>query len=145
MEKEGYVETGGNSFFGDYLCDQIVPEDHFLLKLKKHIPWERFTRRLIKLYKGGGIFGLPLFDPALVLKVALIAFLYKHSKRQVEANLYDNLSEKHLVGLAIDQKAPDHSILPHHTVRLCQLSSAESIGKVIYGGDFIDLYPKIPP
>ena len=50
MEKERFVETGKSSFFGDYLYDQIVPEDHFLRKLKQHIPWERFTRRLIKLY-----------------------------------------------------------------------------------------------
>jgi len=55
MEKERFVETGRSSFFGDYLYDQIVPEDHFLRKLKQHIPWERFTRRLIKLYKGGGM------------------------------------------------------------------------------------------
>jgi len=55
MEKERFVETGKSSFFGDYLYDQIVPEDHFLRKLKQHIPWECFTRRLIKLYKGGGI------------------------------------------------------------------------------------------
>lgn len=53
MEKERFVETGRSSFFSDYLYDQIVSEDHFLRKLKQQIPWERFTRRLIKLYKGG--------------------------------------------------------------------------------------------
>jgi|GEM_PF-1952653 len=68
MEKERFVETGRSSFFGDYLYDQIVPEDHFLRKLKEHIPWERFTKRLIKLYKGGGMYGRPSFDPALVFK-----------------------------------------------------------------------------
>ena len=29
MEKEHFVETGRSSFFGDYLYDQIVPENHF--------------------------------------------------------------------------------------------------------------------
>lgn len=29
MEKERFVETGKSSFFGDYLYEQIVPEDHF--------------------------------------------------------------------------------------------------------------------
>jgi hypothetical protein len=47
MEKERYVKTGKGSFFGDYLYDQIVPQDHFLRKLKEIIPWERFTQRLI--------------------------------------------------------------------------------------------------
>jgi len=120
MEKERFVETGRSSFFGDYLYDQIVPEDHFLRKLKQHIPWERFTRRLIKLYKGGGLYGRPPFDPALLLKVTLIAFLYNLSERQVEAYVNDNLSAKYFVGLAVDQKAPDHSTLSVFRERLQQ-------------------------
>ena len=120
MEKERFVETGRSSFFGDYLYDQIVPEDHFLRKLKQHIPWERFTRRLIKLYKGGGMYGRPPFDPVLVLKVTLIAFLYNLSERQVEAYVNDNLSAKYFVGLAVDQKAPDHSTLTVFRERLQQ-------------------------
>jgi transposase len=102
MEKEHFVETGRNSFFGDYLYDQIIPEDHILRKLKEQIPWERFTQRLIKLYKGGEIYGRPPFDPALVLKVSLIAFLYYLSERQAEAYVNDNLYAKYFVGLAID-------------------------------------------
>jgi len=120
MEKEHFVETGRDSFFGEYLYDQIVPEDHFLRKLKQQIPWERFTRRLIKLYKGGGIYGRPPFDPALVLKVTLIAYLYNLSERQAEVYVNDNLSAKYFVGLAVDQKAPDHSTLTVFRERLQQ-------------------------
>jgi len=29
MEKQRYVESDENSFFGKYLYDQIVPADHF--------------------------------------------------------------------------------------------------------------------
>jgi len=97
-----------------------VPEDHFLRKLKQQIPWERFTRRLIKLYKGGGIYGRPPFDPALILKVSLIAFLYDLSERQAEVYVNDNLSAKYFVGLAVDQKAPDHSTLTVFRERLQQ-------------------------
>lgn len=32
MEKEHFVETGSSLFFGNYLYDQIMPEDHFLRK-----------------------------------------------------------------------------------------------------------------
>jgi transposase, IS5 family len=120
MEKERFVETGGGSFYGDYLYDQIVPKDHFLRKLKQLIPWERFTQRLIKLYKGAGIYGRPPFDPALVLKVSLITFLYNLSERQAEAYVNDNLSAKYFVGLAVDQKAPDHSTLTVFRQRLQQ-------------------------
>ena len=64
MEKERFIETGKSSFFGDYVYDRIVPAGHFLRKLKEIILWERFTQRLIKLYKGEGIVGRPPFDPA---------------------------------------------------------------------------------
>jgi hypothetical protein len=33
METQRYVETGRNSFYGEYLYDQIVAQDHFLRKL----------------------------------------------------------------------------------------------------------------
>ncbi len=69
-----YVRLGSHSFYGEYLYDQIVPQDHFL-KLRQIIAWEKFTRKLIRLYKGEGVVGRPPFDPALVLKVELISYL----------------------------------------------------------------------
>jgi len=118
MEQERFIETGGNSFFGDYLYDQIVPSDHFLRRLKQIIDWERFTQRLIKLYKGQGQYGRPPFEPALVLKMALVAYLYNLSERQVEVYVNENLPAKYFVGLAVDQKAPDHSTLTAFRQRL---------------------------
>ena len=76
MEQQRYIETGNQSFFGEYLYDQVIPAEHFLRKLRQIIDWDRFTRKLIKLYKGEGVVGRPPFDPALVLKVELVAYLY---------------------------------------------------------------------
>lgn len=80
-----------NSIYGEYLYDQVISQDHFLRKLRQIIEWDLFTRKLIKLYKGGGIVGRPPFDPALVLKVELIAYLYNLSERQVEVYINENL------------------------------------------------------
>lgn len=118
MEKPRFVETGRGSFFGDYLYDQVVPAHHFLRELRQNIAWERFTRKLIRLYKGGGVVGRPPFDPALVLKVELIAYLYNLTERQVEVYINENLPAKYFVGLAVDEKAPDHSTLTVFRERL---------------------------
>jgi len=118
MEKQRFIETGSSSFFGEYLYDQVVPADHFLRQLKRIIEWERFTQKLIRLYKGGGVVGRPPFDPALVLKVELIAYLYNLTERQVEVYINENLPAKYFVGLAVDQKAPDHSTLTVFRERL---------------------------
>jgi len=120
MEQQRFVETGRNTFFGEYLYSQVVSQDHFLRKLKQAIDWERFTRKLIKLYKGEGIVGRPPFDPAMMLKVELIAYLYNLSERQVEGYINENLPAKYFVGLAVDQKAPDHSTLTVFRERLLQ-------------------------
>lgn len=120
MERQRFVETGKDSFFGDYLYDQVVPPNHFLRKLKQAIDWERFSRKLIKLYKGEGMVGRPPFDPALVLKVELIAYLYNITERQVEVYINENMPAKYFVGLAVDQKAPDHSTLTVFRERLVQ-------------------------
>ena len=84
MEKKRYKETGEQSFFGEYLYERVVPEDHFLRKLKALIDWDRFTQKLIEPYKGEGVVGRPPFDPALLLRVELIAFLYHLSEREFQ-------------------------------------------------------------
>ena len=103
-EQQRYVDTGSNSFFGEYLYDQVVPQGHFLGKLKKSIDWSWFTRKLIKLYEVEEVVGRPPFDPVLMLKVEMIAYLYKLSERQVEMYINENLPAKFFVGLAVDQK-----------------------------------------
>lgn len=120
MEKQRFVETGNDSFYGNYLYDQVVPQEHFLRKLSQIIDWGRFTRKLIKLYKGEGVVGRPPFDPALMLKIELIAFLFNLSERQVEVYINENLPAKFFVGLAVDQKAPDHSSLTVFRERLLE-------------------------
>jgi hypothetical protein len=79
--------------------------------LNKIIDWERFTRKLLKLYKGSGMVGRPPFDPAMILQMELIAYLYHLTERQVEVYINENLPAKYFVGLAADQNAPDHSTL----------------------------------
>jgi len=118
MGHERFAETGHNSFYGEYLYEQVVAQDHFLRKLEQVIEWKRFTRKLIRLYTGEGLVGRPPFDPALVLKVELVAYLYNLSERQVEVYISENLPAKYFVGLAVDQKAPDHSTLTVFRERL---------------------------
>jgi transposase len=109
MENPRFAETGSSSFFGEYLYDQIVPKNRFLHQLNQIVDWERFTRRLLRLYKGGGVVGRPQFDPDMVLKMKLLAYLYQLTERQVEVYVNENMPAKYFVGLAADQSAPDHS------------------------------------
>jgi transposase len=135
MEKKRYKETGEQSFFGEYLYDRVVPEDHFLRKLKALIDWDRFTQKLINLYKGEGVVGRPPFDPAQLLRIMLIAYLYNLSEREVEVFVNENLPAKYFVGLGVDQRCADHSTLSVFKERLLKRGKLqifdEMLGEII--------------
>jgi hypothetical protein len=59
MENLRFADTRGSSFFGEFLYGQVVTQGHFLRQLNQLMDLERFTRRLLKLYKGGGLVGPP--------------------------------------------------------------------------------------
>ena len=102
---------GSNSFYGEYLYARIVPEDHFLHHLRELVPWHRYTYRLIKYYRGKGERGRPPIDPALMLKMLVLSYLYDLSEREVAEFCRFNLAAKYFLGLAIDARVPDHSTL----------------------------------
>jgi len=104
----------------------FFPEVEANHRLEAFLKGDAFSpRKLIKLYKGEGVVGRPPFDPAQVLRVELIAYLYNLSERQVEVYIKENLPAKFFVGLAVDQKAPDHSTLTVFRERLLQRGKLE--------------------
>ncbi len=100
-----------NSFFGDFLYAQILPRHHFLVKAKDAIPWERFTVKLLRYYKGGGEYGRASYEPTKMLRMLLLSYLYNISERDTEEFVTLNLAGKYFVGLGADEAAPDHSSL----------------------------------
>jgi IS5 family transposase len=81
------------------------------VKLKELIPWERFTQQLITYYRGGAEAGRPPYDPSVILRMLLVSYLYNVSERQVEEMVNYHLPMKYFVGLAVNERAPDHSTL----------------------------------
>jgi len=120
LTKERCKETTMDSFFGHFLYQRKVPQDHFLNKLNQVIDWSRFTRRLLGYYEGKGKTGQAPYDPALILKMLLLSYLYNISERQVEVLSNDSLSIACFLGLGADEKAPDHSTLTLFKNRLLQ-------------------------
>ena len=72
MAEPKLQQTASDSFYGDYLYENIVPKSHFLRQLREIVPWQRFTYRLIKYYRGRGQVGRPPIDPAIMLKMLLL-------------------------------------------------------------------------
>ena len=111
MASERFREVGKGSFFGELVYDRVVPQGHFLRRLNEAVDWQPFTKRLVRYYKGGAEYGPPPYEPALILKMLLVSYLYDLSERQTEELSNDSLSVKLFLGLGADQRAPDHATL----------------------------------
>jgi transposase len=120
MAKVRCKETSMDSFFGNFLYEQVIAKDHFLVKLKEVMDWQHFTKKFLKYYKGKGEVGQAPYAPALILKMLLISYLHNISERQTEGIVNENLPVKFFVGLGIDEKAPDHSTLTWFENRVIQ-------------------------
>jgi transposase len=118
MTQERFKELGSGSFFGDFLYERAVAEDHFLRKLEELVEWDVFTPKLVRLYRGRAKRGRPPYNPAVILKILVLSYLYDLSERQVEAYVNDSLSAKWFLGLAVDELAPDHSTLTKFKQRI---------------------------
>jgi hypothetical protein len=95
---------------GDFVYREIIAQDHFLVKLKELIAWERYTQQLIRYYRGRAEVGRPSSAPAVILRMLLMAYLYDLSERQAEEMANYQLSMKCFVGLAENERALDHTL-----------------------------------
>lgn len=125
-----FKKTLKQSFFGDFVYAQAIPEDHFLVQLDKAVHWEQFTPVLIAAYKGKGEQGEVPYDPVLILKMLLLSYLYDISERRTEDFCNYYLPAKAFIGLGITDRAPDHSTLTAFKVRLLEHNGSRDYRKL---------------
>ena len=131
MVKERYKKQQIGSFFGEWVYDRVVPQNHFLRTLEEIVPWERFTDQLVQFYAGGAMYGRPPYDPAVMLKMLLIAYLYDLSERAAEQQINDSFAMKWFLGLAVDEPAPHHSTLTKFRQRLLQNGNGDALEQML--------------
>jgi transposase len=97
------------SFYGSYLYDKIVSQDHLLRKINQVVDFS-FVNELVK-DRYTHAFGRPAEDPEFMLRLCLLQYIYENSYRQVEEIARINLAYKYFLGLAVDEEPPDRSAL----------------------------------
>ena len=125
-----FRQTMKGSFFGDFVYDQVVPKDHFLMQLDKIIDWAPFTTMLVKYYKGQAERGEVPYDPVVILKMLFLTYLYNMSERQIEDYCNFYMPAKAFIGLGVAEKAPDHSTLTVFKVRLLKKDGIDAFAKM---------------
>ncbi|MEK7092680.1 MAG: transposase [Patescibacteria group bacterium] len=118
-----YKTTGESSFFGDFLYDQVLPHEHFLVRLRREVDWRDLCTGLMSAYKGGGEYGPRAYAPDLLLRYLLVPYLFDISERETEQLVRVHLLAKYFVGLGVDQLPPDHSTLTVFKTRVSKLKA----------------------
>ena len=99
------------SFYGSYLYDRIVPQDHLLRKINAVVDLS-FVNDLVK-DRYTRDFGRPAEDPQFMLRLCLLQYLYGDSDRHVIENDRLNLAYKYFLGLAVDEEVPDDTTISY--------------------------------
>jgi len=100
-----------SSFYGSYLYDRIVPEDHLLRKINQVVDFS-FIHDLVK-DRYTPDFGRPAESPEFMLRLCLLQYLYGDSDRRVIDNARLNLAYKYFLGLAVDEEVPDDTTISY--------------------------------
>ena len=93
----------------EFVCiDELVPTDHLLRKIDKHIDFS-FIHELVKdLYCADN--GRPALDPTLLFKMLLVGYLFGvRSERQLAREVQVNVAYRWFLGLNLTDKVPDAS------------------------------------
>ncbi len=85
-------------------------------RLSGLVKWYRFEKLLGRLRDEGP--GRAGYRPLAMFKAVLLASLYGLSERELEEALDDRLSFRRFVGLALEEKVPDHTVLNRFRNRL---------------------------
>lgn len=113
-----FKQNNQNSFFGHYLYDRVIPNNHFLRKLSETVDFSFVNELCMDAYENSGSVGNRPYEPAMLFKILFLSFLYDISAREMEEQINDRMSFKWFLNLAVDDHAPDHSTLTCFVERL---------------------------
>jgi transposase len=93
--------------FHYFSIDQIVPPDHLLRAIDRHVDFGFVRERTRTLYSDSG---RPSIDPEVLLRILLIGYLYGiSSERRLVDEVSMHLAYRWFTGLGFEQSIPHHS------------------------------------
>jgi transposase len=96
--------------------EQLVPKDHLLRLIDRHIQFDFIRERTAHLYCADN--GRPALDPVLLFKMLFIGYLFGiRSERQLIKEIQVNVAYRWFLGLRLTDKVPDASTLSQNRRR----------------------------
>ena len=126
MKKEQLIS------FGDLAVEKRKIKSEFFNQINKLIDWRLISNIINKHYsKGESVSGAPSYDGLLLFKMSLLQTWYGLSDYEVEDQVNDRISFSRFVGLSMDQKSPDHSVLSRFRTHMTEKNAYEKLFKAL--------------
>lgn len=108
--------TSSTQLQQEFVCiENLVPRDHLLRKIDKHISFSFIYDKTKDLYSD---VGRPGIDPAVLIKMMLIGYLFGiRSERKLEQEIKVNVAYRWFLGLSLCDSVPDHSTISQNRRR----------------------------
>lgn len=86
---------------------ELIPKNHLLKQIDKHISFNFIYDKVSHLYSDKGRASI---DPVILIKMLIVGYLYGiKSERRLEEEISLNIAYRWFCGLGISDKVPDHS------------------------------------
>jgi transposase len=115
------------SDFERQLFTQLVPDDDFLLLLRRNVDFERFRPFLARHYCPDN--GRPSLDPVMMLKLDLLSMHYRWSDRELLRHARVNMAVRLFLNIGCQTPLPHHTSLTYFRQRV----GADAIQEIFHG------------
>ena len=96
-------------FFDNYLYENLLPERHILLDIKRMIDFSFVEEELKDLYDASN--GRPSYPPEVLFKILFLEYYYNLSDVEVVMQCRVNVLYRYFIGLSVQDSIPDDSTL----------------------------------
>jgi IS5 family transposase len=118
--------------FADLAVERRKIKHQFFTEINTLIDWRPITTLINRYYtKGSNAVGNPAYPGLLLFKMSLLQTWYNLSDYEVEEQVNDRISFSRFVGLSIDAKAPDHSVLSRFRSIMTQQKAYDKLLKAL--------------
>ncbi len=96
-----------DSFFAFVNLEKMIPSEHLLRRIEKHVDFSFVDSHVEKLYSAKG---RPSIDPQVLVRMMIVGYLYGiTSERRLCQEVHLNLAYRWFCGLGLEGEVPHHS------------------------------------
>ena len=114
--------------FSSVLTSQRKLKSEFFGQVNLALDWNELEKMISKFYKKGvSVDGRHAYSGLVLFKMVLLQYWYNLSDYEVEAQCNDSISFSNFIGIALEDRVPDHSVISRFRSELTRIGGWDFI------------------